>query len=96
MPFQVFLMWPDLESFHKKGKRCIPSRMSHPFGKISGPSSTCSKEPCLPSGTFQPISKEKNLDELGYFCLHLAPPYSTTGKKNCIFLEKQEKDKWLD
>lgn len=79
VPIQVFLMWPNLESFHKIGRRYIPGRMNHPFGQISGPSSTCSKERCLPSGSFQPLSKEKKLDELGYFCLHLGPPYSNTG-----------------
>lgn len=76
MPFQVFLMWPHLESFHKKSWRYIPSRMSHPFEQISGRSATCSKEHCLPSGSFQPLSKKKKLDKLGYFWLHLAPPYS--------------------
>lgn len=93
MRFQVFLMWPNLESFHKKGKRHIPS---HPFGQISGPSSTCIKKPCLPLGSFQPLAKEKSWMSLDIFaCIwhHFIP---TQGKNPHIFLEKQEKDKWFD
>lgn len=92
----MFLMWPNLESFYKKGNRHIPSRKSHPFWQISGPSYTCSKKPCIPLGSFQTLSEEKKLDELGHFCLHLASFCSSTGKKSPVFLEKEEKDKMFD
>lgn len=93
--FQVFLMWPNLESFHKKGRRYISTRMSHPFGQISGPSSTRCKEPCLPSGSFQPLSKEKKLNELGHFGLHFLPLYSNMGKKIVSFFRNRKRKNGL-